>query len=250
MRLSEGLKIDTALTPVSLNGAGIGEYFSLANYRKALFLVELGAMAAAATSVLQVMQAQDAAGTNAKVVTNNAATITANTLAAAVALTIVTAAGGVHVAGQTVTIDGLVFTAAAADVPTSRTYAVGASGADSAAALLAKINSANPNIGVPGVVGVSAIDGANTVLTLTAVEPGDTAITAVTSAATTVVSTVRAVGYVECDAHFLDDALDFSHVAIRVTNSAAMLTGASLVRGNGRYTPTQVVAASKADVLP
>jgi hypothetical protein len=249
-RLSEQLKIDTALPSSNLNGAGTGAYFPMSSFRKALFMAEIAAMAAAATSVLQVMQAQNRDGGGAKVVTNNAATITANTRAAAIALTIASNAGGVHVAGQTVTINGLVFTAAAADVPNTRTYAVGASGADSAAALLAKINSANPNVGVPGIVGASAVDGANTVITLTAAKPGEATITAVASAATTVVSTLRAVGFVECDAAFLDKVLGFTHVALRVTNSAAMQTGAVLVRGDGRYSPTQQVAAAKADVLP
>jgi hypothetical protein len=247
--LSEKLKIDTALTSQNLNGPGVGEYFPMSKYGRALFIVEIGAMAAAATSVLQVMQATTAAGGGpAKAVANNTATITANTNVAAATLSIVSAAGGVHVAGQTVSINGLVFTAADADVPTSRVYAVGASGADSAAALLAKINSTNPNIGVPGVTGASAVDGANTVITLTVDEPGETSITAVASAATTVVATLRAVGYVECDASFLDLANGFNHVAISVTNSAAMQTGAVLVRGDARYTPVQHVAAAKADV--
>lgn len=245
--LSEAVKVDVGLTSASLNGAGTGPYYSMKNAVRALFVVEIGAMAAAATSILQVMQADSAAGGNAKVITNNAATITANTKVAAATLSIVSAAGGVHVAGQTVTINGCVFTAAAADVPTSRTYAVGATGAASAANLLAKINSSDPNIGVPGVVGVSAVVGADTVLTLTAINPGETTITAVASDATTVVATLRAIAYVECNEAFLDTENGFDHVAIRVTNSAAMQTGAVLLR-DMRYSPNQHVAASKVDV--
>jgi ethanolamine utilization microcompartment shell protein EutS len=240
MRLSERLKIDTALTPISLNGAGTGEYFGMARHRKALFIVELGAMAAAATSVLQVMQAQDAQGTGAKVVTNNAATITANAKVAAALLT----SGAVHVAGDIYTINGLVFTAAAADVPTARTYAIGADATASTANLAAKINHAT--LGVPGVRAAANAG----VLTLTADEPGDISIDLAAGAGDVgVPSTARAVGYVECDAQFLDKVNGFCHVAIRVTNSAAMLTGAALVRGDGRYTPEQFVAAAKADVL-
>lgn len=238
MRLSERLKIDTALTPISLNGAGTGEYFGLRGYRKALFAVEIGAMAAAATSIMQVMQAQDAQGTGAKVVTNNAATITANTKVAAALLT----SGAVHVAGNTYTINGLVFTAAAADVPTSRTYAIGADATASTANLAAKINHAT--LGVPGVRASPAVG----VLTLTASEPGEADISLV-AVGVGVASTARAVGFVEVEPHFLDLANGFCHVAIRVTNSAAMLTGAALVRGDGRYTPEQFVAASKSDVL-
>ena len=238
--LSEKLKIDTALTSANLNGAGTGEYFPLAKYGRALFMVEIGAMAAAATSGLQVMQATDAAaGGPAKVVTNNAATITANSHVAAALLT----SGVIHVAGDTYVVNGLTFTAAAADVPTTRTYAIGANATDSTANLAAKINHAT--LGVPGVL-ASANVGA---LTLTATEPGEVDITLSAGAgAVGVPSTLRAVGYVECDASFLDIANGFDHVAIRVTNSAAMLTGAVLVRGDARYSPVQYVAASKTDV--
>lgn len=237
--LSEDLKIDIALTAQSLNGAGTGSYFRMDRNRKALFVAEVGAMAAAVTSVLQVMQAQDAAGTGAKVITNNAATITANTNVAAALLT----SALVHVAGDTYTINGLTFTAAAADVPGTRTYAIGADATASTANLAAKINDAT--IGVPGVAAAAAVGA----LTLTATEPGDVAITLSASAgAVGVPSTLRAIAYVECDATFLDDALGFDHVALRVTNSAATLTGGVLLRGNGRYTPTQYVAASKTDV--
>jgi len=126
--LSEAQKIDIALTAASLNGAGTGPYYKLDKYGKALFVAELGAMAAATTSVLQVMQATNAAAGGAKVITNNAAAITANINVASVALTIVSAVGGVHVAGDTVTINGLVFTAAAADVKISVLHYVQPSG--------------------------------------------------------------------------------------------------------------------------
>lgn len=237
--LSEASKIDIALTSANLNAAGTGTYYKMDKYGKALFIAEIGAMAAAATSVLQVMQAQNAAGTGAKVITNNAATITANANVAAAILT----SAVVHVAGDTYTINGLTFTAAAADVPGTRTYAIGANATASTANLAAKIN--NPAIGVPGVTASAAVG----VLTLTAAEPGGAAITiAAGGGAVGVPSTLRAIGYIECDASFLDDANDFTHVAIRVTNSAAMQTGAVILRGQGRFTPTQYVAASKVNV--
>jgi hypothetical protein len=238
--LSETQKIDIALTAASLNGAGTGAYFAMDKYRKALFVVEVGAMAAAVTSVAQVMQATDAAAGGAKVITNNAATITANTNVAAALLT----SAVVHVAGDTYTVNGLTYTAAAADGgSTSRTYAIGADATASTASLAAKINSAV--VGVPGVLAAANVGA----LTLTADEPGDIAITLSASAgAVGVPSTLRAIAFVECDASFLDSANGFDHVAIRVTNSAATLTGAVLLRGDGRYSPTQYVAASKTDV--
>ncbi len=88
--LSEINKVDIAIVPASINGASTGPYYNLGLRNKALFVWETGAMAAGVTSVGQVMQAQDAAGTGAKVVTNNAATITANTKAAALTITCAT----------------------------------------------------------------------------------------------------------------------------------------------------------------
>ncbi|GAB6172000.1 hypothetical protein JCM15765_14780 [Paradesulfitobacterium aromaticivorans] len=237
--MSENQKIDIALTSASLNGAGTGAYFSMSKYGKALFVVEVGAMSAAVTSALQVMQAQDAAGTGAKVITNNAATITANTNVASAILT----SALVHVAGDVYTVNGLDFTAAAADVPGTRTYAIGADATASTANLAAKINSAT--VGVPGVTASAAVG----VLTLTATEPGETAITLAASAgAVGVPSTARAIAYVECDASFLDLINGFDHVALRVTNSAATQTGAVLLRGQARFSPIQKVAAAKTNV--
>jgi len=211
----------------------------MTKYGKALFVVEVGVMAAAVTSIAQVMQAQDAAGTGAKVSTNNAATITANTKVAVALLT----SAVVHVAGDVYTINGLDFTAAAADVPTTRTYAIGADATASTANLAAKINHAT--LGVPGVLASPAIG----VLTLAADEPGEVSITLSSGAGDVgVPSTARAVAYIECDASFLDLINGFDHVALRVTNSAATLTGAVLLRNEGRYSPEQFVAASKVNV--
>ena len=61
--LSEELKIDTAFIPDCR--AQRPQHRSLTpmdSWRKALFVVEIGAMAAAATCALQAMQATDAAG--------------------------------------------------------------------------------------------------------------------------------------------------------------------------------------------
>ena len=250
--MSEIDKLDSGIVPASVDGATTGPYYPMSLHRKALFFATFGAMAAGVTAVIQVVQALDSAGTDSKVVTGAVATVTANADVAIAKLAIVTASGGVHVAGQTVTVtvdingvaEDFVFTAAAADVPTTREYAVGSSGADSAAALLAKINSADENIGIPNILGVASVESSDSVITLTGDEPGTVAITAVASAATTVVSTIEAISYVEIDSSALDVNNDFSHVAITVTNSAATLTNVSLLRGQSRYTPVQHVADS------
>lgn len=230
--LSEALKIDMALTPQNLNGAGTGPYYELGKYGRALFVWEVGAMAAGATSIGQVMQAVNAAGGGpAKVVTNNTATITANT-----DVTEATVIDGGAANGETITINGVVFTKAAATDATAQEFA-------DAAGLETCVNHAT--MGVPG---VTATNAAGTV-TLAVDEPGEETITVETSDAVNItLATIRAIGYVECDVSFLDLDDGFNHVALRVTNSAAMLTGAVLVRGDARYTPVQYVAAAKADV--
>lgn len=237
--LSEINKVDIAIVPASINGASTGAYYNLGLRNKALFVWETGAMAAGVTSVGQVMQAQDAAGTGAKVVTNNAATITANTKVAAATLTVDTV-----VATNKVTVNGLTFEAAAAADLANRKFAVGADDAGCAASLAAAINHATA--GVPGVTASAA----QAVVTLTSTEPGEVTITITDATAVRIVpATVRAIGYVECDTAFLDEG--FTHLALRVTNSAATLTGAILVRGENRYSPlTNQVAAAKVDVEP
>ena len=238
--LSEAVKVDIGLTSQSLNGAGTGPYYSMKNYGKALFVVELGAMAAGVTSALQVMQARDAGGAGAKAVTNNLATIDANIHVAAATLTV----AAVQV-GDKVTVNGLTFTgAAAADLPNRVFLAKPADNAATATSLAAAINHAIA--GVPGVTATSN----QAVVTLTATEPGEADITINAADATITPATLRAIGFVECDASFLDNRNGFTHVALRVTNSAATQTGAVLLRGQGRFSPVHRVAAAKVDINP
>jgi hypothetical protein len=231
-RISDNLKIDHAITPQSLNGAGTSQYFPMDKYRRGLFTVNVGAMAAAATSAMQVMQATNDAAGGAKVVTSLAATITANTKVAAATLTLATV-----LAADVVTINGLTFTAAAAaDLP-NRVFAQAGDDTADAASLILAINHATA--GVPGIKATSALG----VVTLVASEPGEKAITIADASATITPATTKAVGFVEVEAGMLDSANGFSHLALRVTNSAAILTSASLLR-DCRDTPTQYVAAS------
>ena len=236
-RITDLNKIDVGLVSANLNGAGTGPYYRMDKYRKAVFAVEYGVMAAGVTSVIQIMQATDAEASGAKVLTDGVATVNANINVSSALLT----SGAVHVATDEYTVNGLTFTAAADDVPGARTYAIGANQTDSTLALANKIN--DPVIGVPGVTATADAG----VLTLTATEPGDVSITISASAgAVGVPSTASAVAFVECDASTLDSNNSFSHVAVRVTNSAATQTGSILIRGEARYNPDQTVAASTA----
>ena len=232
--LSEINKVDIAIVPASINGASTGTYYNLGLRNKALFVWETGAMNAGVTSDGQVMQAKDAAGTDAEAVTSNAATITANTKVAAATLTVNTVA-----VTNKVTINGLTFEAAATADLANRKFAAGADDAGSATNLAAAINHATA--GVPGVTASANA----AVVTLTVDEPGEMTITITDATAVRIVpATLRAIGYIECDTAYLKDG--FNYVALRVTNSAATLTGAILVRGENRYSPlTNQVAAAK-----
>ena len=236
--LSEALKIDIALTSQSLTGAGTGQYYSMSKYRRALFIAEIGAMVAAATSVLQVWESPLASGVGAQALTGLTATITANTNVAEVTLTLVSV-----VALDAVTINGLVFTAHTdTTTPANREFSVAGSDTQDAAELVICIN--DPVYGVPGVTASNAAG----VVTLVATEPGEVTITITLPAATITPATLRAIGYVEVEDSMLTQVGSFTHLALTITNSGAMQTGAVLVRGNARYSPIQHVAA--ADFAP
>ena len=240
--LTERLKIDTAIVSQALNGAGTSVYYNMKKYRKALFITEIGAMAAAATSAMQVMEALNAAAGGAQVLTGLTATMTANVGVAEATLTLLNVANL-----DLITINGLVFTAHT-DTTTlaDREYDISGTDTQDAAELVLCINDAV--YGVPGVTATSAA----AVVTLVATEPGEANLTFAAIAATITVATIRAIGYVEVDHSMMTKAIGgvaaFTHLALRVTNSGAMQTGAVLVRGNNRYTPVQYVAG--ADVAP
>jgi hypothetical protein len=230
--VAEQVKFDNAMVPVSLNGVATTRYFGMNGYRKACFVVELGAMAAGVTSALALVEAQNSAGGGSQAIAALADTITAN-----VAVTSATIECNTVIATDAIVINGLTFTgAAAADAP-NRVFAIGASDQACATNLAALIN--NATYGVPGVTASVADDD----ITLVSSDPGAVTITVSTTDGTFTIATVSAQGYIEVDASAMDLADGFDHIGLTVTNSAAVLTSVMLLRGNGRYTPVQAVAA-------
>ena len=232
-KLVEALKLDVALVPASIAAATTGAFHAMKKFGRGLFVWETAAMAVGVTSIAQIVQATDAAGTNVKDIVGATATITANTN-----VTEATLVADLDVTGSSVTINGITFTGAAATNAALRQYKQTVA-LDTANGLATCIN--DPTYGVPGVKATS--NGVDTV-TLTVSEPGDTTITvAVANGAGLVAATTKALGYVEIDASDLDLVGGFTHVALKVTPSAATVTGATLLRGEGRFTPTQAVAS-------
>ena len=239
--VSEDIKLDVAIEPQSIVGDSTTAFFDMSHYGRALFVVQLGAMADAVTCAMQARQDVSEAGTTAKDITNAAAIATSCTKVTSAKLTV----DGCDV-GDTCTINGLTFTGAAAESLKDRKFAADNTKNKETGESLAKaINDAT--YGVPG---VTAAADANGVVTLTATLPGETDITVTGTAIKLVPATLSALAYVEVDSAHLDHANGCDHVALKITNSAATITSVLLLRGAGRYTPDQHVAAAKVDVKP
>ena len=242
-KLNNFLKIDPALTAAQHGTSAVtGAFYKMGQFRRALFVLIVGALAATKTSILQIVQATDADGSDVKDIDNATCTITANTKVNSLTIT----AAAVQEA-DTITVNGITFTGAAAQDADERKFKADdtASTGDPATAtsIAACINDAD--YGVPGVT--ASADGA--VVTLTVDEPGKIVITATSSSATRLaVATISAIAFVEIEATHLDEANGFTHVAAKLTNSEAAISSVTLLRGDARYTPDQVVAASKDDV--
>ena len=232
--LTENIKIDTALVPTAAaNGAFTGPYYSMRGWRKALFVANFGLRAAAATTILQAVQATSVAGAGSKPIVGLTCTATANSGAESVTLTL----NAVQVA-DAIVINGLTYTAAAAPVLASRVFDQSGDDTADAVSLAAAINHATA-----GVPGITATPNA-AVVTLTVTNPGETVITIGAVAATITPATIRGTAYVEVDASMLDIAGGFDCIALTLTNSAATPTSAVLIRGRGRYSARQFVAAA------
>lgn len=234
-RLFEAMKVDAAVKPQALNNSNVtGSWFPLYEYGEMLVVLLVGAMAATKTAAIELLQAQDASGTGAKAITGKSATVTANALATKATLTLASVA-----AGDTVTINGVTFTAhATTTTKANREFSVSGTDTADAAELAACINDATY-----GVEGVKATPAA-AVITLEATEPGEETISASTSGATVTIATLEAVAYVGCLTEEIDVNDGFTHVAAKVTTTANSTVSALIGRGQARHLPTQAVGAS------
>lgn len=237
-KISDDLKIDVALKPQSLATTNAtGQYFRMDKHRRALFLVNIAAMATGNTVAAQAMQATDGRGSSEKVITNALATVTAETKVKKATVTLVSLT-----AGSTIVINGITFTAhASTTTKANREFSIAGTDTQDAAELVSCINDAT--YGVPGVFASSNLG----VVTLVATEPGDGYLTVVGVATTGVAATVEADAFVEVEAGMLDIANGFDHVALKVTTSGTVIVGSTLIR-DCRHTPDQYVGASKTDV--
>lgn len=239
-KLSDEIKMDVGLVPQALNNTNAtGAYHAMSMYGKALVILTVGAMAATKTSIIEFLQATDAAGTGAKGIPTTVGQEAIATITANIKVTKATVTCATVLAAEAVTINGLVFTAAAAaDLP-NRVFAVGADDTACAASLVLAINHAIA--GVPGVTATSALG----VVTLVSTEPGETTITIADAAATITPATIQAKAFVEVDASQMDLANGFTHLAAKVTTTANTVVSVEFIRSICRFTPVQAVGASK-----
>lgn len=219
-------KIDIGLVSQALNNTNAtGRYFNMAMYRKALAILNGGAMAAGTTTKIEFLQAKDASGTDSKVIADANAVITANTN-----VTVLQCVVGAPNNGDTIVINSVTFTKAAATDATKREFA-------DADGLVTCVNDSTY-----GVSGVTASNNAGTV-TFVASDPGETVITGTKTGAALTLSTVQAQAYAEVDVSSLDINNDFTHIAVKITTTANSNVAAVLLRGDERFEPIQKVGA-------
>lgn len=232
-KMYEELKIDVGLPPTSLATTNAtGAYFSLAEFRRAIGILQIANMVAGGSAKLEIFQATNAAAGSAKLITGATATIAAN-----VNVTSLTIALNNMLNTQTITINGLLFTAHTDTTTASlRQFSIAGDDAADGTLLASLINDAT--YGVPGVTATGT-----STLTLVSTDPGAVAITATSAAGSVTLATVRAQAYMEVDGLTLESG--FTHCACKVTTGAAtVLCGAVLLRGGNRQAITQAVGAS------
>lgn len=213
------------LPPQALNNTNTTSGYLKADGFPIDFLLFVSPMAATKTAKIELYQATDRDGTGAKLITDQDATITANTAVDAATVDL-TAVG----TGDTVAVNGTTFTKAGSTVVASRTYA-------DAAGLVTCIN--DETYGVEGVT--ASANGA--VVTVKSTDPGRYAVTMVGGnvGGTVVVATLSATALVSLDTDAMDTNNDFAWIAGKVTTTANTTVGVMALRGE-RVMPALAVA--------
>lgn len=224
-KIYEKMKMDIGLDAQTINNSNaVGRYLNMTHFRKALVLMNVGAMAAAKTAALTLMQATDSSGTSAKAVDGFSATITANTNVQIATIALATVANT-----DVVVINGLSYTKAAATSEADREFA-------DAAGLVACVN--HEVYGVEGVVASVS----TTTVTVKALEDFDITLSKTEVAGTVTLATTSALAFVEIDNFDLDVNNGFTHFAPKITSTANGVCNAVVTRDDPRYGFVQNVA--------
>jgi hypothetical protein len=245
-RLSELVKIDQGFEPQTLatNADVDTDYFSLSEYKKALFVVEYAAEGVIAAEVLLptddiivgLFEATDTAGTGAQELEDTDGNdIEVEIPGGSHATEAIIHHTANYAPGDDFTVNGVNFTYNAAGYDAALRPLSYDSAADAVIAINAHFNDI-----VARVVAANSIH-------IQAVVPGETTVTVAEDIADggSFAGTLRAIAYAEVDASMLSDG--FSAVAINVENDTATAAGefsVTVIRGNGRYTPQQAVSGA------
>lgn len=232
-RMHEAAKLDLGVVPQTLNNSNVtGRWFAMKDHRRALGVLQVGALAVTKTAKLEVFEAQDAAGTGAQLVDGAAATVAANADVAEATVVLTSVAGG-----EAITINGIAFTAhASTTTAANREFSISGNDTADAGELVAVIN--DPVYGVPGIVASNS----GATVTLRASDPGAAAVTVSSAASTFTIATTLALAYVEIDGQALSDGFD--HIACKITSTGNGGVAALLMRGDGRDAIAQHVGAA------
>lgn len=224
-KIYEKIKIDIGLDAQDINNSNVvGRYVNMTHFRKALVEMNVGAMAAAKTAALTLMQATDSNGTGAKAVEGVTATITANTNVQIATIALAAVANT-----DVVVINGLSYTKSAATSEVDREFA-------DATGLVTCVNHAT--YGVDGVVASVS----TTTVTLKALEGYDITLAKTENAGTVTLATTSALAFVEIDNFDLDVNNGFTHFAPKITSTANGICNAIVLRDDPRYKFVQNVA--------
>lgn len=257
--LGENVKSDVAIEYQALATPAPGissRYFRMDRWCKALFLVVVDTLALAETVVIEIWEDLVNTGATGAAIGGAAptatATITANTNATVVTVTV----GAGTAVGNTVTINNVVFTAAAApDHPSLVFDQSSGVGATIAADLAACINAAAGQAALLAAANalwmpnglITATVRAGAVVHLTITEAGEGTMTVTSNTAPNLaIATVQAMALIEVE----DTALSAadSWVACNLVGPATAHASVALERGDSRYKPVvQATAATDTD---
>ena len=220
-------------------GGVLSKYLPVANCGKLVALVMIDTLALAEQVIVTAVEATSRLGAGAANIATCTCTVTANTKVDRLTITM-----NSPDVDDTVTINGLLFTAKGAENLTLRQFDQSGNVTAQALSLANCINSAT--YGVPGVTAVPAV----AVCTLTVNDPtagGLAVITAVCSdIGKTIPATLNAQALLEIDASALSGAN--THVAIRVAGPITAHANVVVVQSDLKYAPmVQPVAAQDAD---
>ncbi|HUW09208.1 MAG TPA: hypothetical protein VM537_05725 [Anaerolineae bacterium] len=222
-KLHEDNKVDVGVAPSDAGDTPLSPYYSMAHYRKMLIAAQVASLAEGQAIQLCVFEARNAAALGAQQI---GAT---QTFTQGINATQVIALLTNVIVDDTITINGLVYRAAAvADYP-NRVFDQSGNDAATAASLVLAINHATA--GVPGVTATSI----NAWVTLVSTVPGVTLIsTSETGGATIFLLDTQQVGIFEVDGSKVTNG--YSHIAHGFFGGVQAIYVASLVvRQHERY---------------